>query len=92
MRLPLLSELFSVVLNVKWLLFLKLWLGDGDKLATPGFDGEVEALAGFEVVKHFVLKLLPMQTTMTFELLLLLDWFDMVLSVLWIRENRAIID
>lgn len=35
----------------------------------------------FDVVKHFVLKLLPMQTTMTFELLLF-DCVDCTLSVL----------
>ena len=35
-----------------------------------------------DVVKHLVLKLLPIQTTMTFELLLLLDCVDCVLSVL----------
>jgi hypothetical protein len=44
-----------------------------------GVNGGVEivvvadsaAVAALDVVKHFVLKLLPMQTTMTFELLLL---------------------
>jgi hypothetical protein len=35
----------------------------------------------FDVVKHLVLKLLPMQTTMTFELLLF-DIVDCALSVL----------
>lgn len=62
------------------------WLGDDDddddRVALTGMVGGCEMLvAVFEVVKHLVLKLLPMQTTMTFELLLF-DCVDCVLSVL----------
>lgn len=54
------------------------WLGDDDETLGlkwffdgDGGCGEVGVADGvLDVVKHLVLKLLPMQTTMTFELLL----------------------
>lgn len=83
---PLLNSFLLVVgdellLKVKWLgdvdeiLGLK-WFFEGGGDADGGF-GEVGVGVGvFEVVKHLVLKLLPMQTTMTFELLLPFDCVD----------------
>lgn len=87
--LPLHSELlsalwFNALLVVSVVVLYKQWLGDDDdRLPLTGdADGDgVDAVALFDVVKHLVLKLLPMQTTMTFELLLF-DCVDWVLSVL----------
>lgn len=64
------------------ILLLLQWLNetdDGDKFVHTGLVGAVcvtivfVTVEVFAVVKHFVLKLFPMQTTMTFELTLL-DW------------------
>lgn len=83
---PLLNSFLLVVgdellLKVKWLgevdeiLGLK-WFFEGDGDVVGGF-GDVGVAAGvLDVVKHLVLKLLPMQTTMTFELLLPFDCVD----------------
>jgi hypothetical protein len=52
-----------------------------------GLDGGVDVTV-LDVVKHLVLKLLPIQTTMTLELLLLFDCVDCVLSVLYIKSEE----
>jgi hypothetical protein len=48
----------------------------------------VVLLVVFVVVKHFVLKLFPMQTTMTFELPFVDDVCDCELSVLCVGSGK----
>lgn len=79
---PLWFDLLLVVVCVEF--FCVFWLAvDDDWFELKWLGGEVAAgaVAEFDVVKHLVLKLFPMQTTMTFELLLF-DCVDWVLSVL----------